>query len=79
MVRQGIYLIIRTYATIEVGTLSPDLVVMDIYMPRMSGVEAAGQIKARYSHIVVVGLSVNEDGATASALRAAERMTSRKT
>ena len=32
---------------------------MDISMPRLNGIEATAQIKARYAEIRVIGLSVN--------------------
>lgn len=39
--------------------LRPDLVVMDINMPKLNGVEATRRIKQVYPNTVVVGLSVN--------------------
>ena len=37
--------------------LKPDVVVMDIYMPRMNGIEATGSIRRKHPHLPVIGLS----------------------
>jgi DNA-binding NarL/FixJ family response regulator len=39
--------------------LRPGIVVMDINMPKMNGIEATREITARYPNIIVIGLSVN--------------------
>src|SRR4051794_26094475 len=36
----------------------PDLILMDINMPRLNGIEATSQIKKAWPHIAVIGLSV---------------------
>jgi len=41
--------------------LSPSVVVMDIDMPRLNGIEATARIKQAYPHVAVVGLSMNTD------------------
>ncbi|MBX3662453.1 MAG: response regulator transcription factor [Burkholderiales bacterium] len=41
------------------GELSPDVVVMDITMPDMNGIEALGLLRARHPHIRVVMLSMH--------------------
>jgi DNA-binding NarL/FixJ family response regulator len=46
----------------SVQMLSPSVVVMDINMPRLNGIEATARIKQTYPHVAVVGLSVNADG-----------------
>ena len=44
-----------------VGNVSPDLVLMDIEMPRMGGPEATRLIKAQHSDTGIVTLTVSDD------------------
>jgi two-component system, NarL family, response regulator NreC len=44
-----------------VRTLSPDVVVMDVGMPEMNGVEATRRIRAEYGRVKVVALSTHTD------------------
>lgn len=44
-----------------VEALHPTIVVMDIHMPFMNGIEATACIKGRHPSISVIGLSVNVD------------------
>lgn len=37
--------------------LQPDVVVMDINMPRMNGIEATGSIIQKHPHLPIIGLS----------------------
>jgi DNA-binding NarL/FixJ family response regulator len=37
--------------------LQPDVVVMDINMPRMNGIQATGSIRRKHPHLQVIGLS----------------------
>jgi DNA-binding NarL/FixJ family response regulator len=54
-----------------VGQQRPMVVVMDINMPRMNGIEATGQIKRRYPHTIVIGLSVNSAKENEAAMKRA--------
>jgi PAS domain S-box-containing protein len=85
MVRQGLRSILDGYADIEVvgeasdgleaidefERLRPAVVVMDINMPKKSGVEATAAIKAQAQETVIIGLSVNAGGESQQAMRAA--------
>jgi DNA-binding NarL/FixJ family response regulator len=46
-----------------VQELSPSVVVMDINMPKLNGIDATLKIKRSYPHVVIVGLSVSADEA----------------
>lgn len=75
MVRQGLRSVLESYSDIEVigeavngkeavamaNQLCPCVVVMDINMPVMNGIEATRMITARNPRILVIGLSVNAD------------------
>lgn len=51
--------------------IKPDVVIMDVNMPGMNGVEATQRIKADLPQLEVIGLSVHEDDAMAAAMREA--------
>ena len=46
-----------------VRELSPAVVVMDINMPKLNGIDATMKIKMSYPHVVIVGLSVSASDA----------------
>lgn len=45
----------------ETAKLNPDLVILDITMPRMNGIEAARAIMERQPHIKILALSMHSD------------------
>jgi DNA-binding NarL/FixJ family response regulator len=75
MIREGLRLILQGQQDIEVvgeaasgrqaielaGRLSPDVVVMDIAMADMNGLEATRQILAQDANIKIIGLSAYDD------------------
>ena len=54
-----------------VERMRPDVVVMDIRMPRMDGIAAAREIKAQHPHVKIIGLSEYGEGYEAHAMELA--------
>jgi PAS domain S-box-containing protein len=85
MVRQGLRTVLDSYPDLDVvgeawngqeavasaERLQPSIVVMDINMPIMNGIDATTEIVARYPDIVVIGLSVQAGGANEEAMKKA--------
>ena len=73
--RQGLRKVLETYKEIEVigeasdgkdaiakiGELQPNVVLMDIKMPRMEGFESTGLIRESYPELVIIALTMYED------------------
>ena len=47
---------------------APDIVVMDVQMPEMSGVQATKAIKEEWPHVAVLGCTATDDKTTARAM-----------
>ena len=85
IVRQGLRSLLQSYPDIDVvgeasngeeavhsvEQLRPTVVVMDINMPVMDGIKATRQIKIRYPHVAVLGLSFNAQGHHLTAMESA--------
>ncbi len=73
MVRQGLRSVLDAYADIQVvgeagdgaeavklvEKLRPRVVVMDINMPKLGGIEATTQIKTKWPETTIIGISIN--------------------
>ena len=53
------------------ASLQPQVVVMDVSMPRLDGIAATRQIAAVWPHVKVIGLTMHSDDASRNAMRAA--------
>jgi len=55
----------------SVTELQPDVVIMDVRMPDMNGIEATAEIKKKFPQVCVVGLSMHSDRETALKIKEA--------
>jgi DNA-binding NarL/FixJ family response regulator len=89
MVREGLKSILMGYPDLEVvgeagdgeeavtlaGEVAPHVIVMDVNMPKMDGIEATRRITCAYPDIVVIGLSVNATAHVAEGMKVAGALT----
>lgn len=75
MIRQGLRTMLEAYHDVHISgeaangdqaitlaqEIQPDVVLMDINMPQVNGIDATAVIKRHSPHTVIVGLSVNAD------------------
>lgn len=75
VLREGLMAILKTKENIEVvgeaqdgqeaiekaRALEPDVILMDVSMPRMGGVEATRQVKREFPHIGIIALTMYEE------------------
>lgn len=85
IIRQGLAGLLRVEPDIEIvgeaangaqainlaRSLQPDVVVMDVSMPVLNGIEATAEIHRDFPNIQVIGLSMHEEGELSSAIRQA--------
>ena len=85
MVRQGLCSVLAQYSEIHVvgeaangeealalaDQLLPDVMLMDVTMPKMNGVEATSRLKQKHPGIVVIGLSIHTAGQVEAEMREA--------
>jgi DNA-binding NarL/FixJ family response regulator len=85
MLRQGVRTLLEGYPDIEVvgeassgeqalllaKSLHPTIVIMDINMPGMDGIEATRRLKIERPETMVIGLSVHNDWQIEAAMREA--------
>ncbi len=83
LVRQGISALLGNYDDIVIVAeasdgeeavqltrqLSPEVILMDINMPKMNGIEATRIISMELPHTRIIGLSMHDDASTIDAMR----------
>lgn len=88
LVRQGLRVVLDAYANIElvgeagngeeavrmVDQQRPTVVVMDINMPKMNGIDATERIMHRHPETIVIGLAVNAGKENEKAMKRAGAM-----
>lgn len=85
VVREGLRGVLESYPDIQVvaeagngeeaieqaAQFRPDIVIMDINLPKVNGIEATKRIKARHPEIIILGLSVHQANHVEPALKEA--------
>jgi len=85
LMRQAIRTILEGYSDVSIigeassgieaselaSLLKPDVVIMDVNMPRMDGIEATKRIKSLQPRVIVIGLSVTDAGEATEAMKKA--------
>lgn len=85
VVRRGMRIFLRAFNDLELvgeardgheavilcGELSPDVVLMDILMPEMDGIEATRQIKHKFPRIQIIALTSLKDDSLIEGIMAA--------
>ena len=75
VVRSGLKMLLASETDVEIvgeagngseavsaaGTVRPDVILMDIGLPDMTGIEAARLIKSKFSKVAIVALTIHED------------------
>ncbi|HEU5407469.1 MAG TPA: response regulator, partial [Nitrospira sp.] len=89
MVRQGLRSVLDAYQDLQmvgeardgaeavklVEELRPRVIVMDINMPKMNGIEATARIKTQWPETIVVGISVNSEDDNSETMKRAGAVT----
>ena len=86
MVRQGLCSLLKQYSDIQVvgeaangeeavalaDSVQPDVILMDVTMPKLGGVEATRLLKLRHPDVMVIGLSIHTAEPVEAAMRGQE-------